>query len=89
MDELTQCRKAGKIHKQIKNEIMSWIRPNMSLSFICNNIEDRIKELTNFSSLDPLKGGVAFPTGVSLNNCAARWTPNPGDKSILLESDVK
>ena len=88
MENLIHCRKAGKIHKQIKNEIMEWVKPNMSLSFICNTIEDRIKELTSFDHNEPLKCGVAFPTGVSINNCAAHWTPNPGDKSILLENDV-
>jgi methionyl aminopeptidase len=87
-EDLAYCRKAGKIHKQIKNEITEWIKPNMDLSFICNTIEDRIRELTNFDTDNPLQAGIAFPTGISINNCAAHWTPNPGDKSILLQNDV-
>lgn len=35
-----------------------------------------------------LEQGWAFPTGVSLNNCAAHWSPNPGDKRILKYEDV-
>jgi hypothetical protein len=33
-------------------------------------------------------GGMAFPTGVSLNNCAAHYTPNPGDDTVLKVSHV-
>jgi len=82
------CRKAGKIHKQIRNEIYNWIKPGMYMTNICNYIEDKIKELTNFNPDNPLLGGIAFPTGVSLNNCAAHWTPNPGDKTILKSDDI-
>lgn len=31
---------------------------------------------------------MGFPTGCSLNNVAAHWTPNPGDTTILQEKDV-
>ena len=32
--------------------------------------------------------GIAFPTGCSLNHCAAHWTPNAGDKTVLSYDDV-
>ncbi|KAH7817601.1 putative Methionine aminopeptidase 2 [Monocercomonoides exilis] len=32
--------------------------------------------------------GLSFPTGLSLNNCAAHYTPNPGDTRVLLDTDV-
>lgn len=35
-----------------------------------------------------LMAGLAFPTGCSINNCAAHYTPNNGDNTILQESDV-
>lgn len=28
---------------------------------------------------DGLKSGVGFPTGLSLNHCAAHYSPNPND----------
>ena len=31
---------------------------------------------------------MGFPTGCSLNHCAAHYTPNPGDDTVLKESDV-
>lgn len=32
--------------------------------------------------------GIGFPTGCSLNNCAAHYTPNAGDKTVLQYNDV-
>ena len=30
-----------------------------------------------------LHAGIAFPTGCSINNCAAHYTPNSGDEMII------
>jgi len=35
-----------------------------------------------------LEAGVGFPTGVSLNHCAAHYTPNAGDTTVLQSGDV-
>lgn len=35
-----------------------------------------------------LEAGLAFPTGCSLNNCAAHYTPNAGDPTVLQYDDV-
>lgn len=35
-----------------------------------------------------LQAGLAFPTGCSLNNCAAHYTPNAGDETVLQYDDV-
>lgn len=35
-----------------------------------------------------LEAGLAFPTGCSLNHCAAHYTPNAGDKTVLQYDDV-
>jgi methionyl aminopeptidase len=37
---------------------------------------------------DGLNAGLAFPTGCSINNCAAHYTPNAGDTTVLKTSDV-
>jgi len=37
---------------------------------------------------DGLKRGWAFPTGVSLNHCAAHYSPNYKDPTVLKSSDV-
>ena len=38
---------------------------------------------------DGLNAGCAFPTGCSLNHCAAHYTPNAGDKTVLTVSFKK
>ena len=35
-----------------------------------------------------LERGPAFPTGCSINNVAAHWTPNGGDETVLQYDDV-
>jgi len=34
-----------------------------------------------------LRAGMGFPTGLCLNNVAAHWTPNPGQKDVVLGKD--
>lgn len=35
-----------------------------------------------------LHAGLAFPTGCSINHCAAHYTPNAGDPTVLRFDDV-
>ena len=37
---------------------------------------------------NPIQSGIAFPTGLSVNNCVAHWTPNMNCNKLLLENDV-
>lgn len=50
-----------------------------------NAVETKSRELI---AADGLKCGYAFPTGCSLNECAAHYTPNYGDNTILKRGDV-
>ena len=43
---------------------------------IVDNIEDGTRALVEANGME---SGIGFPTGLSLNNCAAHYTPNPGD----------
>jgi methionyl aminopeptidase len=52
----------------------------MKIMDICNEIEATNRKLIEASGLD---AGIAFPTGASLNHCAAHWTPNLGDETVL------
>ena len=82
------ARDCGKIHNKIRSEIKEWIKPGLNMIDICNKIENRINELTLFDINNPTIAGIGFPTGVSLNECAAHWTPDPGEKRVLKENDV-
>lgn len=87
---LNLLQKGGEIHKKVqeytKNELL---KSGVLLWDLTKSIETKIQDFTNYSALNPLDAGIAFPTGVSLNNCAAHWTPNPKDKyQILSKSDI-
>ncbi|SMQ54079.1 unnamed protein product [Zymoseptoria tritici ST99CH_3D7] len=53
-------------------------------------IEDGVRALVGHPGIEPgdaLKGGLAFPTGLCINNIAAHSTPNPGAKDVILQQD--
>ena len=52
---------------------------------ICNELENTARKLINENGLE---AGLAFPTGCSINHCAAHYTPNAGDPTVLGPDDV-
>uniref|UniRef100_A0A2K5RBH6 Peptidase M24 domain-containing protein n=1 Tax=Cebus imitator TaxID=2715852 RepID=A0A2K5RBH6_CEBIM len=54
----------------------SWIKPGMTMIEIWKKLEDCSHKLIKENGLN---SGLAFPTGCSLNNCAADYTPNYDD----------
>lgn len=52
---------------------------------ICNEIEATNRRLIEANKIE---AGIAFPTGASINDCAAHWTPNLGDETVLKYEDV-
>ncbi|XP_027630152.1 methionine aminopeptidase 2 isoform X3 [Tupaia chinensis] len=48
-------------------------------------LEDCSRKLIKENGLD---AGLAFPTGCFLNNCAAHYTPNAGDTTVLQYDDI-
>jgi methionyl aminopeptidase len=100
---LLDAIKGAQIHKKIGSEIRELIKLNnesnsnntsnssstLSLQTIASNIETKIKDYTQFDPHNPTNRGIAFPVGLSLNNCAAHYTPNSKDPEILLgKSDI-
>lgn len=57
----------------------------MTMIEICNELENTARKLIGE---DGLKAGLAFPTGCSRNHCAAHYTPNAGDPTVLEYDDV-
>jgi methionyl aminopeptidase len=76
-------RKAAEVHRQVRQHARKTIRPGMSMTEIAENIEAGTRALVEENGLE---AGVGFPTGVSLNNCAAHYTPNAGDTRGRLTS---
>lgn len=69
-------RRAAEVHRQVRRHARKTIKPGMSMIEIVELIEDGTRALVEENGLE---SGVGFPTGVSLNNCAAHYTPNAGD----------
>ncbi|KNE65045.1 methionine aminopeptidase, type II [Allomyces macrogynus ATCC 38327] len=83
--ELRDARRGAEVHRQVRNYAQRTIKPGMSMTEICELIENGTRNLVEAQGIE---AGIAFPTGCSLNACAAHWTPNAGDKTILQQSDV-
>lgn len=83
--EYNDVRRAAEVHRQVRKYARDHIKPGMKMIDIVQMIESQVSTLVE---ADGLKSGWGFPTGVSLNHCAAHYTPNPGDTSVLQESDV-
>jgi len=61
------------------------MRPGVKLMDITNYIEETNRRLVEEAGLEQ---GIAFPTGCSINECAAHYTCNPGDDYALQYDDV-
>jgi methionyl aminopeptidase len=89
---LRNYRKAAEIHRQTRRWAQETAKPGVSLHDLAVGIEDSVRALLDNAGLgtgDCLKSGMGFPTGLCLNNQVAHYTPNPGQKPVLLqEQDV-
>lgn len=56
-----------------------------NIFFLSEKLEDCSRKLIKENGLN---AGLAFPTGCSLNNCAAHYTPNAGDTTVLQYDDI-
>lgn len=79
MSKLESYIMAGKIHQKVRKIIQPKIQPGISLSYIAELIESTTKRLTNNVGINY---GIGFPTGLSLNNCVAHYSP---DKKLDLD----
>lgn len=84
-DYYENLRKAAECHRQVRKYMQTYIRPGKKMIDIVQTLERKTNELILAKKL---KCGWGFPTGCSLNNCAAHYTPNYGDETILKEDDV-
>jgi hypothetical protein len=89
-DTYQNIRRAAEAHRQVRQYARRNIKPGMSMTEIANMIEDGTRALVEENGLE---SGVGFPTGLSLNNCAAHYTPNAGDtvgkRTVLYARDAQ
>lgn len=80
-----EARIAAEAHRQTRKYMQNYIKPGMTMIHICETLEGISRKLINEKGLE---SGLAFPTGCSLNHCAAHYTPNGDDKTVLQADDV-
>ncbi|XP_066944974.1 methionine aminopeptidase 2 [Macrobrachium rosenbergii] len=84
-DMYREIRIGAEVHRTTRKYFQKHVKPGMTMIEICNMIEDMNRKLIKENGLE---AGLAFPTGCSLNHCAAHYTPNAGDKTVLSYDDV-
>ncbi|KAB8269990.1 peptidase [Aspergillus minisclerotigenes] len=90
-DFLQEYRQGAEVHRQVRQYAQKTIKPGQTLTEIAEGIEESVRALTGHQGLeegDNLKGGMGFPCGLSINHCAAHYTPNAGNKMVLQQGDV-
>jgi len=78
-------RKAAEVHRQVRQYARREIKPGMTMTSIAELIENGTRTLVEENGLE---AGIGFPTGLSLNSCAAHYSPNAGDTIVLQHGDV-
>lgn len=80
-----EFREGAEVHRQTRAHIKRWLKPGVTMTALCEELERTSRALIKERGLE---AGLAFPTGCSLNDCAAHYTPNAGDTTVLNYSDV-
>lgn len=76
---LEKLRLSGKILRETREQIKTFVHEGMPIYDICEKAEGLIRE----------KGAKpAFPCNVSVNEIAAHYTSPPGDKTVIPENSV-
>lgn len=85
LSPIESARIAAEAHRMVRQNAQAAIKPGMTLLEIAELIENGTRAVLG-------KGynkGIGFPTGLSLNSCAAHDSPNPSSKPVVLtENDV-
>lgn len=89
---LKNYREAAEVHRQARQWVQKTVKPGQTLQDIAMEIEDSVRSLLGNAGLEPgdsRKAGMGFPTGLCLNHEVAHYTPNPGQKEVVLrQQDV-
>lgn len=80
-----EALRAAEAHRRVRYKLHEILQPGVKLSEIISSVETSTRVLLHGER----NNGIGFPCGVSINNCAAHFSLNPGNKDIILqESDT-
>lgn len=82
---LKSLRIAAESHRRTRYLVQHKVKPGITLREIADTVENATRTLIG----EGYNQGIGFPTGLSMNACAAHDTPNPKTKErVLKETDV-
>ena len=87
---LQKYRKAAEAHRQARRWVQETVKPGHTVLSVAEGVEDAVRALLGHDGLetgDAYKAGMGFPTGVCLNHQVAHYTPNPGQKDVVLQQE--
>ena len=91
-ETLKKFRNAAKVHRKVRKDFLTLVESKkiegMKYFDIANHIEKTIEKESKYVDDNPFKSGIGFPIGLSINECAAHWTPNPGENRSLKKTDL-
>lgn len=90
-DFLSDYRQAAEAHRQVRHWAQKNIKPGQTLTQIANGIEDSVRRLVGHDGLcegDSLIAGMGFPLGLNIDEIAAHFSPNAGNKTVLQQNNV-
>lgn len=86
-DCISSLKVGGNIHKNIRNKIRSYLKPGLKLSTLAQVIESTCVSYTKNTGI---YNGIGFPSSLSLDSCAAHFTPSKElDKTVTKDSVLK
>ncbi|KAJ2720670.1 Methionine aminopeptidase 2 [Coemansia sp. Benny D115] len=83
--QIFDLRRAAEVHREVRKYAQSFIKPGVDLADVAEAIENGTRALSEAKGFE---SGIAFPTGLSINHCAAHYSPNSGDHVIVQQGDV-
>lgn len=84
----TDFKKSGIIHKIVQHNVIENLNKFNSALDIVEFIEENIKNLAKYDPNYPLKSGIGFPVGISINDIAAHFTPSKNNNIIIKDDDL-
>lgn len=88
---MTDYRHAAEVHREVRQWAQKAITPGQTLIEIAEGIENSVRDLVGHDGLtegDSLVAGMGFPCGLNINQCAAHYSLNAGNKMALQQGDV-
>ena len=85
LDKIKSLEIGSLFHKKIRSVIRPHLKPGLKLSQLANLIEGTCMKLTKKKGIN---FGIGFPSSLSVNKCAAHFTPSKAHDITLDENSV-